>query len=335
MPQNLQSKISNNYQHLEQGLKLYNNAYISHYNSPRELIQEAGSTKLFHFGGNGIPLVFIPSHINKSYILDISPAHSLILNLKKLGINPYLIDWGELATQERNFNFEDYFNYSLKPLLETVKVKEGRKIILAGHCMGGLFALAGAQLLPRLVGGLVTISTPWNFHSHEFLTYPFSPYYAALLSYLCQEAPFISKHLIKFIFYLLRYKEVNDKYIGVAKGNYLLDKFIMFENWANDGVDMSTPLFIECMQKLIIENQPYLNRWQINGEIIKPETIKQRSFCAIAIKDKITPSQATLPLGLTFNRGTLKAVDTGHLGMIVSEKNSIGSSLAEWIKTNF
>ena len=334
IPETLKDRINNDYYYLQKGLKLYNTSHISTYSSPKDLVKKIGSTQLFHFKGKGVPLVFIPSHINKAYILDFSESCSLIKKLKIAGVNPYLIEWNQ-PKEEKCFNFEDYLNNHLKPLLEFVKEREGRKVIVAGYCMGGLFALAAAQLFPDLVDGLITLSTPWNFHTPGFLDYPLSPYYAALLNFLYKNSPSISKHLIQLIFYFLKYREINNKYIKLGKGECQPDEFAMLENWANDGLDISTTLFLECMQDLVIQNKSYLNEWRINGEIITPDKLKQKSFCAVALNDKITPISATLPLGVSLKNSVLKAVNSGHLGMIISDKHSISPSLIEWIKLNF
>ncbi len=320
---------------LSQGLSLYNNSLIDAYSSAKDLVSEIGSTKLFHFGGKGVPILLIPSHINKSFILDFSESQSFISKLKRYGLNPYLIDWSAPLEEEKKFGFEEYFNYRLKPVIDLVKVIEGRKLIISGYCMGGLFAIAAAHLLPDFIEGVITLATPWNFHTPNFLGYPMSKFYAASFKYLWMQLPYIPKQLIQLIFYFQSHQEINAKYIELGKGNFDLNKFAYIENWASDGIDMSTPLFLECMEKFILLNQSYLNTWEVNGELIIPDLLAQKSFCAVAMKDKITPISSTIPLGMALRNCTLKSVDSGHLGMIISEKHSIAPTIAEWVKSNF
>ena len=67
-----------------------------------------GSSSLRDYGGIGPAVLFVPSLINKAYILDLSEQQSLLRWLAGQGVNPWLLDWGHPGDLERSFSLDDY-----------------------------------------------------------------------------------------------------------------------------------------------------------------------------------------------------------------------------------
>lgn len=126
-----------------------------------------GSTVLRDYGGVGPPVLFIPSLINRGYILDLSERHSLLRWLAGQGVNPWLVDWGYPGEAERRFGLDDYIAGRLDHALDAVAELTGGPVALAGYCMGGLLALALAQRRRAQVTGLALLATPWDFHAGD------------------------------------------------------------------------------------------------------------------------------------------------------------------------
>ena len=63
-------------------------------------IWQQGSTRLLDYGQvdgtkkDGIPVLFVPSLVNKGYVLDISTRRSMLRWLAARGVRPLLVDWG-------------------------------------------------------------------------------------------------------------------------------------------------------------------------------------------------------------------------------------------------
>ncbi|ETO34914.1 polyhydroxyalkanoate synthase [Reticulomyxa filosa] len=329
--QNQLKEVNDNFPLLIKGLNLYNSSQVDERIPTGSLIFTIGNTKLYHYKGKGIPILFIPSHINKAYILDLNDKLSFLKKLKTLGLNPYLLDWEDLKDSEKGYSFEDYLNLRLKPIIEFIVNNEKQPILIAGYCMGGLFSIVSSQLWPQLIKGLITIATPWNFHSKEFLVYPFTIELAKFNHMFTTAFPYISREFIQLMFYYLRFNDVNNKYISFAKSDNITN-FIEIEHWANDGINMSTHLFQDCLKNLIIGNKPYNSKWVVNNNLIDLRKIKQQSYCAVALKDKIAPISSTLSLGISLNHCKIKSVNSGHLGMLKKDRYSIAEDLAEWVK---
>ena len=115
-------------------------------------------------GGGGRPVLFVPSLINRHYILDLSESCSLMRWMAGRGIRPLLLDWGSTGPLERRFTLTDFVAGRLERALNAV-LDFGERPAVVGYCMGGLLATALAQRRPRDIAGLALLATPWDFHA--------------------------------------------------------------------------------------------------------------------------------------------------------------------------
>ena len=72
-----------------------------------------GAARLLDYG-DGQPAeltaLFVPSLVNRAYILDLSRRQSLLRWLAGQGIRPLLLDWGLPGPHERRFNLDRYID---------------------------------------------------------------------------------------------------------------------------------------------------------------------------------------------------------------------------------
>ena len=67
-----------------------------------------GGSRLLDFGGEGPPVMFVPSLVNRAYVLDLTPERSLMRWLPGQGFRTLLLDWGWPGEAERHFTLTDY-----------------------------------------------------------------------------------------------------------------------------------------------------------------------------------------------------------------------------------
>ena len=141
------------------------------YHSHRRTLESApavwnhGVATLRDYGGpaDASPTLFVPSLINRAYVLDLSLNNSLLRTAAK-DLRAYLLDWGEPGDGEKQFTMEDYVDAVLIPALAEVKARTGQTPRLVGYCMGGTLSVAPAVLRPDLISKLALLATPWDFH---------------------------------------------------------------------------------------------------------------------------------------------------------------------------
>ncbi|HTW71107.1 MAG TPA: alpha/beta fold hydrolase, partial [Acetobacteraceae bacterium] len=133
---------------------------------PPSVWQEGGSRMLDYGvpgGDDGPRALFVPSLVNRAYVLDLAPRHSMLRWLAGHGVHPLLLDWGWPGEAERRFTLTDY----VAGRLERALAAAGPGTVLAGYCMGGTLAVAAAQRRPDLVRALALLAAPWDFHAPD------------------------------------------------------------------------------------------------------------------------------------------------------------------------
>lgn len=317
---------------LAKGLALYNTSYIKTPKYNGRILWEKGSSKVYKYFGkrnkNHKPILLIPSLINKPYILDISKSKSFMLRLVKLGLSPYLLDWGEPSAQEREYTLDDYINERLVSAINYIScLEDGNSLTLCGYCMGGFFAIAGSILKRELVDRVITIATPWDFHVLEFPKVN----YQVFSKYLDGFKYTVPGWFVSNMFYIQNIFDINRKFINFARGYYDNKEFIMIENWVNDNVNIAKPVLVECLYNLMERNDLYNGRWLVGGEEIKAASMNVPSLCVIAKNDALSPYNSALALHKQLRRSTLVEMGSGHIGMILNKKYGLAEKIADWM----
>ncbi|HXU27340.1 MAG TPA: class I poly(R)-hydroxyalkanoic acid synthase, partial [Bacteroidia bacterium] len=95
-----------------------------------------------------IPLVMIPSWINKYYVLDLEPKKSLVKFLVAQGVTVFMISWRNPKPNMGNLTFDDYVGKGAIKAIEVAKSISGaKKVNTLGYCMGGTLLSVAASIL--------------------------------------------------------------------------------------------------------------------------------------------------------------------------------------------
>lgn len=297
------------------------------YNRTKSIYQLNGATLHGNELGS-IPILLIPSHINRGYIMDLIPEHSLLQALQRDDICPYLLEWNQSQPAQLNYDDSDYMSEILIPMLEYIYNKHQRPVFVLGHCMGGLFATAAAQLSPKMIAGLITLATPWDFHVDVF---PYRLTEATYNMITPKLEGYVPKEIINT---MVQWPQINttiEKLISLAEKPEASTLFIAVENWLDDGMDMTIPLFDTCIRKFSLLNQPYKGQWQVMATTIDPRNITAPALSIIASEDKVVPPSSSISLSKLLANGEVHEVNSGHLGMLISKNHSVAPKISQWI----
>ena len=138
---------------------------------PPEIWRE-GSSRLLDYGAthpeaaNGAPVLFVPSLVNRGYVLDLSARRSLLRNLAGRGLRPMLLEWGAPGADEKGFSFTDYVATRLEHALDAGLGLGTGPVPVVGYCMGGQLALALSLRRPKDIARLALLATPWDYHAN-------------------------------------------------------------------------------------------------------------------------------------------------------------------------
>ena len=153
-------------QDLLDAILMYRRHHYVRETEPAPLAWQSGSTRLLDYGTRnvcGLPVLVVPSLINRYYILDLRSGHSFLRTLESLGFRPFVVDWGCPGPDEARFTLTDYIAGRLDQALDAVRAITGQAPVVLGYCMGGLLALALAVRRQPDIRALGLLATPWDF----------------------------------------------------------------------------------------------------------------------------------------------------------------------------
>lgn len=303
-----------------------------------------GATRLLEVGQRGRPVLFVPSLVNRGYILDLSWRKSLLRWLAGQGgdaaggggIRPFLLEWGYPGAVERGYSLSDVVAGRLIRALEATCARVGGPVTLVGYCMGGLLALGAALRRPDLVSGYVALATPWDFHADDAaaaqrtaaLINPFDPV-MRMLGELPVDAV---QTLFATLDPLLAYKKFS-RFAAMDMASDEADDFVALEDWLNDGVTLPSAIARECLTGWYGENTTGRGEWRVADAAVRPQALTCRSLVIVPARDRIVPPASAAALGSAMPGATVWQPSLGHIGMVVSggAKAKVWAPLRDWL----
>ncbi len=302
------------------------------------LLWQHGSSRLLDYGdGGALAVLFVPSLINRAYILDLTRERSLMRYLAASGVRPMLLDWGAPEGEEREFGLDEYIAGRLDVALDAALTAAGRPVALAGYCMGGLLAMPAALARPGDVSSLVLMATPWDFHSAgqgEIIAALKLPL-EAILSGLGVLPVDVIQALFAALDPLLAARKFSH-FSKLAPKSAAARNFVALEDWLNDGVDLSAGVARDCLLGWYGANAPARGRWRVAGAAIHPQRLVPPVLNIVPRRDRIVPPESAEPLSALIPAAETWRPALGHIGMIASPraKRSLWRPLAAWLKAH-
>lgn len=304
---------------------------------PPVLWQE-GDTRLLDYGhGSGCPVLFVPSLVNRAYVLDLSPRRSLLRWLADEGFRPLLVDWGAPGAVESRFDLSDYIAGRLCRALRAASVSVSKlSMPVIGYCMGGLLATALAQLRPLQVSGLVLMATPWDFHTEAGPGPRAVSAMARLLDPWMEAWGQLPVDLLQTFFSALDPLLALPKFssFGRLAGSRKAEDFVALEDWLNDGIPLAAPVARECLAGWYGANTPHRGSWEVAGEPIRPDKLDLPNLHLVPSRDRIVPPASALALAGAMQNAEVFEPPLGHIGMVVAgaAPKQLWQPLADWMR---
>ncbi len=276
-------------------------------------------------------LFFIPSLVNKHYILDLRPEASMVKYMNQQGFDCVVLEWPVPTEQDSHMTTADYV-LLLMEHLQRHWGKLDRPLVAVGYCMGGLPALALAQLFPR-VQGLVLLATPWDFKQYPLADLEVEQ--AKMLEEWVSGAPLFSHESIQMLMYIASPYRLYLRFSRFAQEQDAerIASFVAQEHWANDGIPVTQAVARECLIDWPRNETLKRGLWDVAGEKITPDKINIPTFLAVPQQDYIVPPEVSLPLGSVIAGATIHRPQAGHVGMIAGlNRMQLWEPLAAWLQ---
>ncbi len=298
-----------------------------------------GATALRDYGGDegGLPVLAVPSLINRGYVLDLTGRRSLMRHLARKGFRPFLVDWGWPGAEERGFTITDYITRRLEPAIDAVRDRTGRKPVVLGYCMGGLLSLSAVLRRPDDVAAFAGLATPWDFHADT------SPQLRVLIGAKDWIGEVVDRYgelpvdLLQSMFSGLDPHSIARKFrtfAALPTRSAKANAFVALEDWLNDGVPLAGPVAQEALRGWYGANTTARGEWRVAGEVVDPAGVRVPTLLVVPARDRIVPPESALGLVAAMPSAQSLTVPLGHIGMITGSAagRAVYGPLVRWLR---
>ncbi len=285
-----------------------------------------------------VPIVMVPSLINRHYILDLVPDKSLVAFLTSQGFAVTLLDWGVPSDEDRFIDLDRCISSAMRRAVRATRREFGcRAVVLVGYCLGGTMAAAYAARYPQDVAALVALTTPVDFHDTGLLSV-WSRARTSDPGLMAQALGNIPWYVLQASFQMLRPTLPLSKAVGLSQrvgDEAFVDSVLALETWGNDNVALPGAYYVDLIDKLYRQNALAAGTLEVAGRRVRLADLTCPVLNVVAEQDNIVPR--TSSGALTALCGSADAAEWvapgGHIGAIISRKASaeLWPRLATWL----
>jgi polyhydroxyalkanoate synthase subunit PhaC len=285
-----------------------------------ELIRYTPTTKTVHQS----PVLIFPPWINKYYVLDLTPANSLVAWLRDQGFTVYMVSWRSADEETRDFGWDDYLKLGGRAALDWVHAKHKAPVNVAGYCVGGALAsILAARLADEndsRMASLTLLAAQTDFSEPGDLGLFIDDASISGIEQMIAEAGGVMPgEAMRDAFNLLRPEDLIWRYV---EDRYLLGheaKPFDLLYWNSDQTNLPGPLHVSSLRRLYLENALAKGAFEVEGVKVNLQRVQTPTFIHAARKDHISPF-ASVYKGVKLFPGdvTFVLADSGHIAGVVN-----------------
>ncbi|HET7792603.1 MAG TPA: alpha/beta fold hydrolase [Rhizobacter sp.] len=304
-----------------------------------ELIQYEPTTKTVH----PEPVLLVPAWIMKYYVLDLSPANSMVRFLVAQGFTVFAISWKNPDSDDRDLGMDDYARLGVLDALDAIaRIVPGAGVHAAGYCLGGTLLSAVAAWLGRRASASPNSTSPKNaplksvtlmaaqtdFTEPGELALFVDEAQIAFLDRLMARRGYLDKRQMRATFQLLR---SNDLVWSHRLRSHLLGEREPVSDlmaWNADGTRLPYRMHMEYLQGLFLHNALARGEWRVQGSPVHLSDIRVPVFNVGTVQDHVAPWRSVYKLhALSDAEQTFVLTSGGHnVGIVNPPGNPVPSS---------
>ena len=268
-----------------------------------------------------VPLLMVPSMINRYYILDLTPARSLVEYLLSRGIDVYMLDWGEPGDEDAVISFDAYIaEYLDRVVKQVARRSKSEQISLLGYCMGGTLTTIYTALRPQAIKNMINLATPIDFKDGGLLSrWTDAAYYPVdkLVDTFGNVPPALMQigfQMLKPMGHLAKWHTFFEK----IENEEFVKVFVAMETWANDNMAFPGEAFKTYVKACYQENLLCQNRLAVGGERVDLGSITCPLLNIVAQMDHICAPESASVLNELVSSADKELVmlPGGHVGIV-------------------
>lgn len=311
--------------------------------TPKDTIFREGTAQLYRFrpasgkAPEGLPLLIIPSLINRWYVLDLREKASFAGAMVKAGIDTYCLDWGVPQDEDRYLTWENVLGRLGRAVRMVQRSTGAPKVGILGYCMGGTLSTIWTSLNPDRVAALINLAGPIDFSQAGLLGHMVQPQWFDVGA--IAGAGNVSPNQMQSGFQAMRPTLAMAKWVGLAAkagDKEARAAFDAMEEWSNDNVPFPAAAYETYIKELYQGNKLVAGEHHVGGRLADLGNITCPVLTIVAERDTICPPPAAKALNERCGSKDTKviAVPGGHVGAVVGSKASsvMYPQTAAWLK---
>ena len=283
-----------------------------------------------------IPLLVTYGLIGRWTMTDLQDDRSLVRNLLNLGVDLYVVDWGNPSRADRYLTMDDYICGYLDRCVEEVARLSGvEKVNLFGLCEGGVFATCYAALEPERVNAMALAITPIDFHAdmtRNRLGFGLINVWTRSLpaedvDRLIEAHGNVPGKFFGAMFNQLTPMRTALKYnfdmLDVIDDEQRLLNWLRMEKWIADRPDHPGEAARQWMIELYQQNKLIRNELELDGRRVDLKRITMPVLNVFGNEDHIIPAETSQALGREIGTSEYEelALPGGHVGIFVGGRS--------------
>jgi polyhydroxyalkanoate synthase len=294
------------------------------------------------------PVLIVYGLIGRYTMADLQEDRSLVRNLLNLGVDLYVVDWGNPSRADRWLTLDDYIDGYLAECVRFISQQHAiDNVSLLGICEGGVFTTCYAALHSDMVKTLVLTITPIDFHGdtvesrlgHGFINVWTRSLTPEDIDRLIEAHGNLPGEFMGSVFSMMTPMRTLMKYnldmLEVMDDEKKFLNFLRMEKWIADRPHHPGEAAKQWLKDLYQENKLIKNAFTINGRQVNVSNITMPVLNVFAKDDHIIPPATSQALGAQVGTRdyTELALPGGHVGVFVGGKSQalLGSGIAKWL----
>lgn len=297
--------------------------------TPKDVIFRDGKGSVYRFRGSAragshVPVLLVPSMINRWYVLDLREGASLATALSAgAPWDTFCFDWGVPEDEDRYLAWDDVVARLDRVVRRVLRITGAPKVAIVGYCMGGTLSGIYTALRPERVAALVNLAGPFDFAEAGRLGTMvdarwFDPE-------VMTAAGNLGAAQMQSGFLALAPTSAISKWVGLADKIFdprAREAFAALESWASDNIPFPGAAYVTYIKELYQENRLVRGEHYVQGERVDLSRITCPVMSVVAERDAICPPKAAIALN-DHASSVVKdvlSVPGGHVGAVVGSR---------------